>query len=174
LLPASAFEKFLSQFLIRFVGGIIVFLALFWIDARLAQWTLMQTEDVQSGKAIVATFKYSIFWEGSNQKEFPLLLFAACLTIGIFLFSVRLFFRRFALIKSAVVAVVLILLILSAMVVFSHIFYPEKTIGWDVQIPNYIVFGNTYNTQLYLKSIFYVAWLFILPLGYFKLKEKQV
>jgi hypothetical protein len=171
LLPASIFEKILSQFLIRFVFGSCLFLLLFRVDAYLARATVMHEELV---KYDIVPFHYSMLseWVGDG-----FMLFSVMLTVSIetFLFAVRLFFRRFALVKTLITGFVLFFLGVCCFPLFSHLFYPAETQGFDVKLPIYIVFGdNIENIKLFVYCIAFFAWLFLLPLAYFKLKEKQV
>ncbi len=56
LFPASNFEKFLSQFLIYYVAGAILFIFIFWADAHLAQLSMSNMESVKTGKYIIEPF----------------------------------------------------------------------------------------------------------------------
>jgi hypothetical protein len=163
LLPASTFEKILSQFLIRFVLGGCLFLLLFWVDAYLVRATIAHKEII---KHDIVPFHYSMLseWVGDGFMLFSVML---SVSIGTFLFAVRLFFRRFALIKTIITGFVLYFLILCFLALFSYISLPAEVhiVGtlWPI-----------YNIQSFAYCIAYAAWLFLLPLAYFKLKEKQV
>jgi hypothetical protein len=174
LLPASTFEKVLSQFVIRFVFGICLFLWLFWVDAYLARETMMHTKAIQAGEYVITPFHYSTFFQPDMTLGFRLFFGMVCVSIGTFLFAGRLFFGRFGLIKSIIAGFGLFFLAACSMVLLSHLFYPAETVGWAVEFTDYNVFEDTTNFEIFTYSIFYFAWLFLLPLAYFKLKEKQV
>jgi hypothetical protein len=95
-------------------------------------------------------------------------------SIGIYLFSVKLFFRKMGLVKTIISIVALFYVLAGVMILFSHIFFPETT-GFELKLGDYATsFGGVNNVELWVCSLCYFSWLFLLPLGYFKLKEKQV
>ena len=83
------------------------------------------------------------------------------------------FFKRFALVKTIISLVALSAIFWCIMVVFSHLFYPE-IIGFTVYFNSYYLTTDITNFLIWICSISFLSWLFFLPLGYFKLKEKQV
>jgi hypothetical protein len=174
LLPASTFEKVLSQFVIYIVGGLLVFVFLFLIDINLARWTVMQTDAVISSEKTVEPFSFSILWVNGIG-----LLYAICLGIGFFMFTARLFFKSRALIKSIVALIAFYFLCWQALSLLSHLFFPEQTEGFGhIATPDYkvmIIDGwNTSNTTVLFVCISLLICLVALPLAYFKLKEKEV
>ena len=64
--------------------------------------------------------------------------------------------------------------VLLLFVMFSHIFYPNQTHGFDIALKTYRIAKNLNNAQLFVYLIGGLSWLFFLPLAYFKLKEKEV
>ena len=92
---------------------------------------------------------------------------------GMFLFSVKIFFRKLGLIKTGISLVAAIFLIVVLAVGVSYLFYPE-TKGFNVANIGYFLSNGYINEEIFLYSIAYLAPLFLLPLGYFKLKEKQL
>ena len=174
LLPASTFEKLLSQFLIYIVFGTLSFFLLFWVDAHLAQWTALGMESVQEKGVIIKDFQFSMLYLGMD--DAPNARWGVTIgiaTIGLFLFTARLFFKRFALVKSIIAGVAIFFLGMCCFVLFSHIFYPETT-GFNVELPSYKVMENWYNLEIFASALAYSLWAFLLPLAYCKLKEKQV
>ncbi|HJV78574.1 MAG TPA: hypothetical protein VJ602_09335 [Paludibacter sp.] len=187
LVPASTFEKFLSQFVIRAIAGTVIFLFIFWVDAHLARIAVLShMKDVNNHLAgpekynYIEKFHFSMFLMKS---KYPVVtywrLFDGIGTIltffsaGMFLFSVKIFFRKLGLIKTGISLVAAIYLIGVLMVCFSHFFYPE-TIGFNTANINYLLSNGYTNNDIFLYSTGYLAPLFLLPLGYFKLKEKQL
>ena len=187
LLPASTFEKFLSQFVIRVIAGTVLFLFIFWVDAHLARIVALDHIRSLNGQLLgpekydyIEKFNYSMllikskypvvtYWrlfEGIGQ----ILTF---FSLGMFLFSVKIFFRKLGLIKTGISLVVAIYLMVVLMACFSHLFYPE-TFGVNIANLDYKLSNGYSNVEIFFSTLAYLAPLFLFPLGYFKLKEKQL
>ena len=180
LFPASNFEKLMSQFLLYFVAGTILFIFLFWVDAHLVRLSLSNLEIVLTGKWAIKPFSYSIMSQPfsscpSNILEYCL-QWMTILSIGCFLFTARLFFNKFALAKSIISGIVMLILVLCLMVLCSHLFFPEWTQGFQIPlvVTCNIKFFNVNNNILFIYSLLGIICIFFLPLAYFKLKEKQL
>jgi len=187
LMPASTFEKFLSQFAIRALAGSVIFLVIFWIDAHLARIAALRHMEYSNGQlagpekySYIEKFHYSMFLIKSNYpivKNWRLFegigMILIIFSSGMFLFSVKIFFRKLGLIKTGISLVAAIFLIGVLMVFISHLFYPE-TKGFNTANIYYFLSNGYTNNDIFLCSIAYLAPLFLLPLGYFKLKEKQL
>ena len=187
LMPASTFEKFLSQFVLRALAGSVIFLVIFWIDAHLARIAALRHMEYSNGQlagpekySYIEKFHYSMLLIKSrypvvtNWRLFEgigviLIIFSS----GMFLFSVKIFFRKLGLIKTGISLVAAIFLIVVLAVGVSYLFYPE-TKGFNTANINYFLSNGYTNNDIFLYSIAYLAPLFLLPLGYFKLKEKQL
>jgi len=172
LLPASTFEKFLVQFSLRFIGGILLFILILWIDAHLARWSI---QHVYKGfdTTIIEDVNILEMTKGAKLHQILPLVFAI-LSLGTYLFSIRLFFKKNALVKTVISFGLIVYIMACLMVVFSHLFYPE-THGFNVDLKHYdLSILPVTNIEMYFFSIMYLSGLFLLPLGYFKLKEKQV
>jgi len=177
LFPASHFEKFLSQFLLYYVAGAIVFVFLFWMDAHLVRLSLSNLENVRNGTWIIEPFNFRKFFPYTNQTSIiaqTVLTVMIYLSIGGFLFTTRIFFRKFALAKSVISGVALFFLTAFVLVLFSHLFFPDYTKGFNIGAPIYDSLWGLNNWKLLFDSIFAIILIFFLPLAYFKLKEKQV
>jgi len=176
LFPASHFEKLLTQFLLYYVAGATIFVFVFWVDAHLARLSLLNLEDVRTGKWIIEPFSYGNIIQTFAIKKieyfwhFLIIIFSS----GGFLFTTRLFFKRFALAKSIISGVILFLLTYVFLVLFSHLFYTEITKGFNLAAIEYAGLWGVSNYILLVDSLFAIILLFFLPLAYFKLKEKQV
>jgi len=187
LVPASTLEKFLSQFIIRAIAGTVIFLVIFWVDTHLARIAVLSHIKNNYGQLAgpekydyIKNFHYSMFLIKSNYPNVTnwrlfegigtLLTF---FSLGMFLFSVKIFFRKLGLIKTVISLVAGIYLLVILIVCFSHLFYPE-TVGFRTTITNYLLFNGYSNNEIFQNSIAYLAPLFLIPLGYFKLKEKQL
>jgi hypothetical protein len=173
MLPASAFERMTVQFLIRVIGAGILYLVVFWLDAHLACFSALRIYQGHIDVHRIESFHFSSLFIGTKDLLSKLAIIFAIFSIGMYLFSIRIFFKRFALVKTIISLVAIYALFACVMVVFSHLFYPE-TIGFRVHIDNYNLTPEITNSNIWVYSISFVSWLFFLPLGYFKLKEKQV
>jgi hypothetical protein len=179
LLPASTFEKFFSQFLIYIAGGTAVFLLLFWADAHLARWTLFLYEPVRSGQLVIEPFRFSMLFhfDGDNGNWDRILYILVACSAGTFMFAARLFFQRFALVKSAIAGSVLAFLLFICMTALSHLFYPNDVTGLNsspIFFPVYDVIEGVTNIAVLFYFITCCCLFFFLPLAYFKFKEKQL
>jgi len=188
LIPASTFEKFLCQFVIRVLFGTTIFLFVFWVDAHLARFAALSHIVDQNNQLagpekfrFIEKFHYSMFL---IKDQYPIVTYwkwydgiamiLGIFSIGVYLFSVKLFFRKMGLIKTSISLVALFYLLAGIMILFSHIFYP-RTVGFNMNLEEYTTtFHNISNVEIFIYSICYFSLLFLLPLGYFKLKEKQV
>ena len=187
LMPASTFEKFLCQFVLRALAGTVIFLVIFWIDAHLARIAALRHIEYSNGQlagsekySYIEKFHYSMFLIKSNYpivKNWRLFegigMILIIFSSGMFLFSVKIFFRKLGLIKTGIALVAAIFLTGVLTVGVSHLFYPE-TKGFNVANIGYFLSNGYTNNDIFHYSIGYLAPLFLLPLGYFKLKEKQL
>ena len=187
LMPASTFEKFLCQFVVRAVIGTVIFLFIFWVDAHIARIVVLSDMRNNLGQLAgpekydyIEKFHFSMFlikskypivtnWRLFEGIGIILIFFSS----GMFLFSVKIFFRKLGMIKTGISLVAAIFLIVVLMVGVSHLFYPETT-GLNIADIDYILSNGYRNSEILLYSIAYIAPIFLLPLGYFKLKEKQL
>ena len=171
LLPASTFEKTASQILTYVVFGSIFFLLIFWVDAYLAKRTILHIYPERL-EATIVNFRYL-----EMLKAMPTLSIGDKYQIAMsavfdvsFLFTARLFFKRFAVVKSFIALLAVKFVHSCYMVLFSHVFYPGIT---NTRLPIYDLTSGISNIDFYYR-LFYSLWIFFLPLAYYKLKEKQV
>ncbi|NLT03838.1 MAG: hypothetical protein GXY09_08250 [Bacteroidales bacterium] len=177
LLPASTFEKYLSAFLIRFVGGFILTLLIFWVCANLARLTVQLTP--QYGYAAERGFAYEPFSyylftnpESGLGKQLWLNVFSL-LSSGAFFFVVPLFFRKLPLLKTALLYVTILFGLITLSVGLSHLFFPE-TSGFDIALTDYRIFHDMDAFEYLFNVLLSTAFPVLLVIGYFKLKEKTV
>jgi hypothetical protein len=174
LLPASTFEKYLSQVFIRIILGTGLFFLTFWLAAFLVRSTFL---------CFPKTFlKINIFEFSDMFLHFidgmdDALTFCTILFIfvflGVYMFSVRLYFKKLAVVKTAISIVAVIFLSVMLLQLFMFHIYPKLT-GSDFQIHEYLLTEHHTNTEVYFFVVISLSWLFFLPLSYFKLKEKQI
>ena len=170
LLPASSFEKLLTQFLIYVVLGTLCYLLIFGIDAHLARWTSLAIAAAQSKEAVMVPFRYAVLWEEMGT---PYITWMAIIAIGFYLFATRLFFKRYAFVKSVLVLFCIFGLWYCSMVGLSHLFYPE-TKGFTIHLSDYKVYKDVYLVEVYIFVMACFVWLTAFPLSYYKLKEKTL
>lgn len=188
LLPASTFEKFLSQFVIYVLAGTATFLIVFWVDAHMARFFALSNLKATNNELLgpdkgkyIEAFNYSILLVKShypvkiNYNWFDgLSLIFGLFSIGMYFFTVKIFFKKLGLIKTAISLIAVVYLGVVIMTLLSHIFYPE-TKGFSISNEMDYRLPNGYlNMDIWIYVSGLVASLFIIPFGYFKLKEKQV
>ena len=188
MLPASTFEKILSQFVIYVLAGSAIFVIVFWVDAHLSRYAILSNlksvynEDLGPDKSkYIEVFKYSMlliknkypaisYW---NWFEGLAIIFGM-FSIGMYFFSVKIFFKKLGLIKTPISLIAVVYLGAVVMTLLSHIFYPE-TKGFDISNAlDYKLPNGLFNFEMWLYLSAYCVSLFIIPFGYFKLKEKQL
>jgi hypothetical protein len=102
-----------------------------------------------------------------------LLILFSVISIGMYLYVVPLFFKKQALIKTILSFFALILAYATCLVLYSHLFNPE-TKGFDITLKEFNVTDQMDSNILMFHILIDVAWIFLLFLGYFKLKEKRL
>jgi hypothetical protein len=175
LLPASTLEKFLSQFLIRVVVMTALFFAIFHLAAWLARSSFSPEERIKAGKQMIEEFSFSAIFVKESLRTKIALLFTLFSYMS-FSFSARLFFQKYAVIKTLFAGILLTGGFAGAMILFSIIFYPNEIFFSQniIVFHGYKVCESLENIQLYANCVAYISWIFFLTTGYFKLKEKQV
>jgi hypothetical protein len=178
LLPASTLEKFLSQFLIRVVLTTALFAAIFQLDAHLAICSISQYGRELHEEKLIEAFSYSELFSQVGATREKLFLWLSIFSLMAFLFSVRLFFKKYAIVKTLFTGIMLIAGFTLVFLLYSLIYYmfsPEE-IPWvtTLYLRRYEICENLYTDQLYFYCIGYISWIFFLITGYYKLKEKQI
>ena len=174
ILPSSILEKYLVQCLIRLFIFIPLAIFLFILITYISKSIATQINIFQGRFFEIEKFDIIDFIQGNNTSLDTFFLCIAIFSLATFFFSARLFFKRFALVKTVFLGAGLIFLFLCSMVLMSHIFYPE-THGFDIRLNDIILNERLKlsNTMLYVYFIAGLSWIFFLVFGYYKLKEKQ-
>jgi hypothetical protein len=173
MLPASTFEKYLYPLLLRVMFGVLFFALIFWVDAQLARWTIQGSEKYVLNKYVIVPFKLSMLLDYSPITADNLLLISAVLTSGVFAFVVPLFFKKQALLKTVLAYFGAIFAYACCMVLFSHLLIPG-TKGFDVTLNEFQITEQLSSIILMFLILVNLAWVFLLFIGYFKLKEKRL
>ncbi|MCL3782422.1 hypothetical protein EMN47_18730 [Prolixibacteraceae bacterium JC049] len=174
--PASIFEKFMVQFLNRIVFFFPLLLIIFWIDAHLAQGIVSMFEFPRDVN--IADFSYGEVWNTRDfvkaREEALWLLIGMFWTIVSFAFMGSTIFNRYKLFKVLIFFGLVVFVGVCYSVVLSHIFLPGRTTGFEVEMISYKIYGETYNVELFAYLFASLSSLFLLPLAFYKLKEKEV
>lgn len=189
LLPASTFEKFLSKFVIYVLAGTAIFLIVFWVDAHLARYLALSNLKGTNNELLgpekekyIAVFNYSMLL---IKKMYPvvsywnwldgLALIFGMLSIGMYFFTVKIFFKKLGLIKTAISFVAVIYVGTVIMSLLSFLFFPDTKVFYQISNEmDYRLKNGYFNIEMWMYLTAYSVSIFIIPFGYFKLKEKQV
>jgi hypothetical protein len=188
MLPSSTFEKYLSQFVIYALAGTAIFLVVFWVDAHLARFVALSNlkasnnEPLGPGKEkYIEVFNYSMLLIKNKYPAISywnwfdgLAMLFGMFSIGMYFFNIKIFFRKMGLIKTAISLIAVTYLGIIIMMGLSQIFFPDTKIydisnQLDYKLPN-----GYFNFEMWMYISAYCVSLFIIPFGYFKLKEKQL
>ncbi|MDR0332691.1 MAG: hypothetical protein LBI15_04430 [Dysgonamonadaceae bacterium] len=186
LLPASVFEKFLLEVFIRTIVGFGLFLLIFDSASNLAI-SVFELRINAKYADIVALHQHRIFIDAftynqmrnyiandlGNDLNLPsnFNLLWSFMAWGIMIMAVRLFFKRFAFIKTLITIVVFTTIISS---IIRHFGLNEDLIllSWNPEGIFSIDSNDKVSFLAYLSSI--LQTLFFLFLGYYLLKKKHV
>lgn len=175
LAPGSMFEKFMVQFVTRIAFFIPLALIIFWIGVHMAKATVFLFPVWNTNYSGISDYHFFDLFRDENLRliDYLAILLSIFSTTSL-LFAGSTYFNRFALVKTLIVTAITIFAVVCSFVLFSHIFYPSETHGFDIRIKSYKIGYDLYNTQLAAYLFGSLSWLFFLPLTYFKLKEKEV
>lgn len=174
LAPGSTFEKYLVQFVIRIVLFFPLAMIIFWVGIHLAKASLTPNLSTYFDPSKIVDFNFSDLFEHVPTFRNKLIIVLSIFSVASVLFAGSVYFNRFALVKTLIVAGMTVGAVILSLVLFSHIFYPAETHGFDVELKSYKITNDLYNVQLAVYLLCGLSWIFFLVLGYFKLKEKEV
>ena len=170
-IPASIFEKYLVQFFIRIICFPVFYFVLFWLSLKFAHHFYMLTD---YNKHYII-YDYSIFSsikQAAPQVMYLIVLFI--ITLCLFLFAGSAIYRKHALFKTVFSVMTFLFGIYILLLIYSHIFNPEVTHGFYPELQPRNVYQE-YNTMVILMiAISCITNILLLPLAYFKLKEKEL
>lgn len=171
LLPVSILEKFILEFGIRIVGFSLLFVVLFWLEFKLA----VSFYHVFYGQDAVEIQNFSLvapFYDGVTLDAvvvaFSLFSFAS------FFFAGASLFQKNALFKTILTFGCLILMYYIISVMLFNVLISKSALGFNFEIYKRPLKFNITNFQLFNYSIGVLSSFFLLPLTYFKLKEKEI
>ncbi|MDO3695080.1 hypothetical protein QVZ41_09515 [Wenyingzhuangia sp. chi5] len=170
-IPASILEKYLVQFFIRIICFTIIYHVLFWISLKLAHHFYMLT-DYKKHFVIYDYSFFSALENGYSSKSYS--LFSLIISICLLVFTGSAIYKKFALFKTVFTIFAFLFGIYILLLIYSHIFNPEVTHGFYPELQPRNVYQE-YNTMILLMiAISCVTSILLLPLAYFKLKEKEL
>jgi hypothetical protein len=175
LTPASTFEKFLAQFLVRMGLFIPIALGIFWIAIRLAKASLIPG-DSGLDPSLIPYFEFRLLITAVNRIwDTWLILFMifGIFSYGSYLFAGATYFRRYALVKAVIFSAIVLGSSILFMILLSHVFYPQVTHGFDIQFAPIQVTENLDSFKIAALGLTHFSWMFFLAIAYFKLKEKE-
>lgn len=175
ILPASTFEKFLIEFILRIVLFIPFFLVLFWLDFKLAGaiYNLFEWSNATRIDSFTILEPFDILPFNTTLDIVAFIGFF--LTLATFLFAGASYFRKYAVYKTLLSFTVIVGSFIVLFIAFTKIFYPESMYAsTSIYVETYRISEYLNNAQLFFYTIAIAASLFLLPLAYFKLKEKQL
>ncbi|SHG11998.1 hypothetical protein SAMN05443549_102113 [Flavobacterium fluvii] len=175
--PGSTLEKVVLQFLIRIGLFVPIALVVFWITICLAKASL-SPGDSGLDPSLIPYFEFRLLVTNSADKKIwdtwqILFVFFGLFSYGIYLFAGATYFKRYALVKTVIASVVILLISITFSVVLSHIFYPKETEGFNTKLNEFVVTDHLTSIELFMVSLSLFSWLFFLVIAYFKLKEKE-
>jgi hypothetical protein len=166
LIPASTFEKYLSQFLINVVVFVALSIPMFWIDANLARLTAVRP---------VESFSYNACFPNVQNCWKMWATISGLFSILSLIFAGNFIFKKYAVIKTLIILLIIFAGFNVFFALFANFFYPDETHSFlSPYIYIYPVQENLTNHQFFVNCIACIAWAFILSIGYFKLKEKTI
>jgi len=173
LIPASAFEKYVYPLISRMVFGLLIYTLIFWLDAQLARLTLMNSPQFIIKEYTIVPFQFFMLFDSVSSISISIERGLTLLFMGLSLFVMPLFFKKYALIKAIVTIFVVILLWMVVMIGLSNVFDPNFH-KFNLSFNNFQILEHIYLLDLLAFFICFVGSIFLLFIGYFKLKERQL
>jgi len=173
LLPASILEKLIVQVLFRIIAFIILFIPLYWMSFKMAYgfYGLFEWKNFIE----VAPIGLLDFYRGTPSLLDILAIIFSIISLASFLFAGAVYFKKYAVFKTVLAFAISVLMWFLLMVLFSHIFYPDSSSDFfDIKIQEYKINEELHASQLFAYIFGMASSLFLFPLAYFKLKEKEV
>ncbi len=172
MLPVASFEKFSVQFIIRGILFPCLFIILFWLEFKLSKYLYLLFDWSYVNE--IHNFKLFDFLAQVEKQSDKIVLILSFFSVAMFFFTGATFFKKYAVYKTLFTFAFLLGAVFLFSITLSHIFYPEMTQGFEIEIESYNTIGNLGNVQVCVYSIGALSSLFLLPLAYFNLKGKEV
>ncbi len=169
--PASTFEKYVTEFLARIVVGSIGVIVIYWISANLARLAaiLTLTSDVNHFEQITP-FSYNFLFENFDPSTF-LIFTLIVLFIYVALFTIRLFFTKNGFLKTFLSLSAAGAVYFGLTFTIVHKFFKDNG---NTGITNWNSEASFISGELFTILICLVGIIGLSIFGYFKLKEKEL
>ncbi|NMH89719.1 hypothetical protein [Flavivirga algicola] len=173
LLPASIFEKFLVQFIIRILVFVSLFLPLYWLSYKCA-YGIYDLFSWENPLKIDSFHLLSpIDWHKDNIDT--LVAVSTVIALSVFAFTGAAYFKKYALFKSVFVFMLVALGYFLFMVCLSHLYYYHKPKElFDIKLRSYNMIENIKSSDFFIIIQLIGTTLFLIPMSYFYLKERKV
>ena len=172
LVPVSILEKYLVEFFLRIVVFSLLFTVVFWLEFKLAA-SIYNFLNVEYFTEIPSFGFFDIFPKNMNPLD-KKAISLSILSFASFLFASATFFKKNVILKTILLVGVFGLATFLFSVLLSHLFLPNQVSGFQVRVFDRYLENRLNTIQLCVYVIGTFSSFFLLPLGYFKLKEKQV
>ncbi|MFV0541979.1 MAG: hypothetical protein ACK5MZ_12225 [Aestuariibaculum sp.] len=168
--PAAAPEKFISQFIIRVLCAISVYVVLMWLGRMLAIMVYKWIK-IRAGILVVVE-SFGFFPEEINALDKWAIVLSLFSLAG-FCFACAVHFKKYAILKGVLVFGILIFMAWILSVVLSHILLPNEVNGFEFQIFSRYLSNELNTIKVFVYAIGIFSSIFLFPYAYFKLKEKE-
>jgi hypothetical protein len=173
LFPASSLEKFLVQFLIRIPVFVMLFIPIYWLNFKFS-YNFYSLFDTVS-EAVKSYGLLSPFQPKNMDDTALCLIVITAVMSSLFAFVGAAYFKKYALFKSVFTFGLTAFFMFLLMVLFSHLFYEHHANEFfQVKLKMFPVYENFNSIEIYTITLFTGLSIFLLPLAYFKLKEREV
>ncbi|WP_298765441.1 hypothetical protein [uncultured Polaribacter sp.] len=181
LLPVSNLEKFVAQFLIRIVAFVLLYFILFWSIFKVSYLffeifepisNTLKNYTILDPLTIYHKYKYAVF----NVKSIHYYIFISLfLFVTFFAFAGASYFKKYALFKTVFAFAIIAFSVFLLQLLCSHIFYAHgENEFFELKLTKHFVSKRVTNHDLYYLVLFSGISLFLAPLAYFNLKEREV
>lgn len=174
MLPASTFEKFIAEFVLKFGVFISLFIPVFWLVFKI---TIPFCNLFRWNKPLFVMGNYgplSFFDEFRNELD-KYALVLTIFSVICFLFAGASYFKKYALMKTILSYGLLAGFFFLNLFVFSHLFFDNPENEWMyLELPDYKMESGIYNIQVLFYILGMSSSLFLLPMAYYNLKEKTL
>ena len=171
-LPASNFEKFCYEFLIRVVLFNLLYLLFFWLSFKLA--ALVFSQEYSRGFMDIPSFGILDSLDFVKNKLDRNVALLSLFSFTTSMFAGASYFKKYALFKTILALGGLALFVYVVTLVSYHILLPSKVDVFGINVISRDLEDGYENSQITFYIIGALSSLFLIPFAYFKLKEKEV
>jgi hypothetical protein len=173
LFPVSILEKLLLQVFVRIFLFSLFYVVIFWLDFKLA--TIIYRLLNFKGNILLPNFTLMDFYP--DKISFFLeetVIFLSIISFASYLLASASYFKKNVTLKTIILFGCFGFLIFLINILFSHLFLPNEVNGFEIIVFNRILENKLSTIQICICTIGIFSSLFLMPLTYAQLKEKQV